>query len=89
MAVLPYQAQAQANCDDRAKIVKWLAESYKEQPRWRGITARSMMMELFVSPQEDTWTLLVSQANGISCMVASGDGSLDIIIIPDAPREKI
>ena len=81
-------AQAQAVCDARAKIVKWLAENYQEQPRWRGVTARSLLMELFISPDE-TWTILVSQPNGISCLVASGDGSLEIPFIPDAPREKI
>ena len=81
-------AQAQAVCDDRAKIVKWLDDNYQEQPRGRGVSPRGLLMELFVS-SKGTWTLMRSQPNGISCMVASGDGWLEIPFIPDAPREKI
>ena len=81
-------AQAQAACDARAKIITRLAENYQEQPRGRGVTARSLLMELFISP-EGTWTLLVSQPNGISCLIAAGDGWLEIPYIPDGPREKI
>lgn len=81
-------AQAQSACDERSKIVAKLAERYQEQPRGRGLTARELLMELFISP-EGTWTLLVSQPNGVSCLIAAGDGWLEIPHIPDGPREEI
>ncbi len=81
-------AQAQAACDDRAKIVPRLAEQYQEQPRGRGVDGRNVLIELFISPN-GSWTLLVSQPNGISCLIAAGQGWLEIPYIPDGPREKI
>ena len=72
--LLPQPATGQGNaCFERPAAVKRLAEKFDEHPVWAGLTNRGHMMELFASGN-GTWTLLVSPGNGLTCMVAAGEG---------------
>ena len=68
-------------CGDRAKITKFLAQKHKEVPRAMAITGGNSVMEIYLSPA-GSWTALVTDVTGKTCIVASGEGWEDIVIKP-------
>jgi hypothetical protein len=68
-------------CADRATFVDKLASGYDEKPSKMGIDTNGSVVEVFVS-DSGTFSIVVTAANGASCLVASGDGW------QDAPEEK-
>ncbi len=70
--VLSAPAQAQ-NCAPRERVLERLARSYGETRQSVGLGANNAMVEVFASPDSGTWTILVTTAEGITCLVASGE----------------
>ena len=64
-------AEAQSACGVRAKFIETLAKNYQESPSAFGIAGQRNLVELFVS-KAGTWTMLVTQPSGMSCIVAAG-----------------
>jgi hypothetical protein len=70
--MLASPAAGQTNCGKRSDIVEFLAMKHAEQPRAVGLTASNWLMELFTSKKGDTWTLVVTNDVGVSCIKGSG-----------------
>ena len=66
-------AQTQ-QCDQRKKVLGHLAQKYKEAPIAAGVTATGGLVEVLTTGDGNTWTIIVSQPNGLSCLVAAGEG---------------
>ncbi len=66
-------AQAQ-QCDQRARVIGHLAQKYQETPVAIGVTAAGGMVEVLTTGDGGTWTIILSNPNGTSCLVAAGDG---------------
>ncbi|MGH6854019.1 MAG: hypothetical protein ACREDX_00680 [Aestuariivirga sp.] len=64
-------ADAQSACGERTKFIETLAQQYQERPSAFGIAGQRNLVELFVS-KSGTWTMLVTQPSGKSCIVAAG-----------------
>ncbi|OIQ31170.1 MAG: hypothetical protein BM562_08895 [Alphaproteobacteria bacterium MedPE-SWcel] len=64
-------AQGQ-NCAPRDLVVKRLAEKYGESRQSIGMGQQGMVMETFASGETGSWTITVTTANGMTCLVASG-----------------
>lgn len=60
-----------ANCGPRAAVIATLAERYGEGVALRGLTVDGKLMEVWLA-EGGTWTILVSTAQGTSCLAASG-----------------
>ena len=60
------------SCGDRAAIVERLASDYDETPVSLGMAANGAVIEVHVSPEGETWTLLMSWPTGVACIVATG-----------------
>ena len=75
------QPQPQKACGERTKIIEHIAKKYKEVPRAMAITGANTFLEIFVSPS-GTWTTLITDVTGKTCLVASGEGWEDIAIKP-------
>ena len=71
-ASLAGPAIAQTACGDRDKIVGQLQAKYKESHRASGLETDTKMVEIWTSEASGTWTILITQANGISCVAAAG-----------------
>jgi hypothetical protein len=68
LAASPVAAQ---QCADRQTVVDHLGgERFNEAPTGRGVS-NGHMVEVWVSAT-GTWTVVVTSANGQTCMVASG-----------------
>lgn len=73
LPLAPPAEAATAVCGKRAEVIKTLAQAYKEQPAAMGLAAGGGMLEVF-SSQNGSWTILLTQPTGTSCIVAAGEG---------------
>lgn len=73
--LLPSPALAQgAQCGERAKVATHLAEKFGETRHGMGIAANNTVMEVWASDATGTWTITVTMPDGMTCLVASGEG---------------
>ena len=70
----PNAVVAQANCGPREKILEAAILQYKELPTARAVTAGNRLLEVLTSPDGETWTVIISHPNGMSCIMATGEG---------------
>jgi hypothetical protein len=67
------QAQNQSrNCAPRDAVLERLASSYGETRQSIGLGTNNAVVETFASLETGSWTIVVTQPSGISCLVASG-----------------
>jgi hypothetical protein len=74
-------ATAAAVCADHDSIIKALANNYKETRRIMGEVNPDSVMEMFMSP-EGTWTMLVTNTKGMTCIAAAGKKWQEVPAIP-------
>ncbi len=63
-----------AQCAPRETATASLAEKYGETRRGIGLAGQGAVMEVYAADATGTWTILMTLPNGMSCMVASGQG---------------
>ncbi len=61
-------------CGPRSEVVAGLAKKYQESPVAIGVTSGGGLVEVLSSSGGETWTIIVSSPEGISCLVTSGEG---------------
>lgn len=64
-------ALAQSICGNHKLVTDNLRQEYAETPVSMGVTAGGAVVEVYASSQ-GTWTLLITQPNGMSCLIAAG-----------------
>jgi hypothetical protein len=64
----------EAACAERAVIVERLGRDYGESRQSLGVVAGRQVLEVFASEQTGSWTILLTGADGIACLVAVGEG---------------
>jgi hypothetical protein len=69
---IPAGAQTQEQCGPRAEVVKVLNAKYQESQRALGLINEKAMMEVYISPA-GTWTMVVTNETGMSCVLAAGE----------------
>ncbi len=73
IGAMPRAASAEgANCAPRERVVERLADGYGESRQAIGLGANNAVVEVFASAESGTWTITVTTANGLTCLVASG-----------------
>ncbi|MCX7561036.1 hypothetical protein OS190_15815 [Sulfitobacter sp. F26204] len=65
-------AQIGRNCAAHDTVVARLAEGYGETRQMMGLGANNAIVEVFASEQTGSWTITVTVAGGLTCLVASG-----------------
>lgn len=65
-------------CGERDVALRMLSEKYDEQPEAVGLGDGGHLYEILVSEDRETWTILVTTPQGVSCMVASGRAWLEL-----------
>ena len=61
-----------ANCAPRDSVVDRLASKYGESRQSMGLGPNNAVVEVFASSETGTWTITVTSAHGMTCLVASG-----------------
>lgn len=75
------QAQTGSQCNKRDSVLNLLASKYSESPVAIGVTNNGGLVEVLrstPSAKEDTWTIIVTSPQGVSCLVAAGEGWRDV-----------
>jgi erythromycin esterase-like protein len=65
-------AQTGRACAARTQVVERLAERFGETLQSVGVDAGGGLVELFASRDTGTWTILATNPDGSTCLVASG-----------------
>jgi hypothetical protein len=60
-------------CHSHADPTKMLNQKFAEQPSALGVQANGHLVEVFVSNQGTSWTIVVTRPDGWSCIVAVGE----------------
>ena len=60
------------SCAPRDDMVERLETQFKETLTARGLQNANALIEIFASPETGSYTVLLSRADGISCIVSSG-----------------
>ena len=68
----PSVIHAQSNCADRAAVVASLETKYGEAFAGGGMQNPKQIVEVWFSPEKGTWTVLMTRADGRTCIMASG-----------------
>lgn len=76
-ALVSFPATAQEICGDRKEIVNRLESAYIEKQIALGLDSSGRLIELFVSKETGTFTILQSTTEGTSCLMAAGEGWMD------------
>ena len=75
LCLIPQATLAQSNqCAPRESLVAHLTEKYGETRQGVGLAGPETMMEVYASPDTGTWTITMTMADGVMCMVASDQG---------------
>ncbi|AZO11045.1 MULTISPECIES: hypothetical protein [unclassified Mesorhizobium] len=73
MALLAFPASAQVICDAHDVLVTGLAATFEEKRLGYGVAGDVAIFEVFASAS-GTWTIVVTDVNGQSCILAAGEG---------------
>ncbi len=74
LALWPVAAAAQTACAPRDDVLAQLAKKYSETPIAAGVTNTGGLVEVLTDPKSGTWTIIVTTPQGMSCLVAAGEG---------------
>ena len=77
IAVAPPDAQAQTICGTRDSVVAKLGDKYGEVRRGGGLAGPKAIFEIWASEETGSWTILKTTPNGLTCVMAVGEGWQD------------
>lgn len=86
MALLFFTAPAMAQqiCAKRDGVLEYIEQKFAETPRALGITGSGQVVELLTS-DDGSWTLIATRPNGVSCMMAAGEGWETVERVAEGP----
>ncbi|MCY1126228.1 hypothetical protein OU426_05115 [Frigidibacter sp. RF13] len=64
--------QQAPQCGSRETVIAQLADRFGESLQSFGLAANSAVIETYASVETGTWTILVTLADGRTCLLASG-----------------
>ena len=70
-------AAAQNVCGERNAFMKQLGQQYHESPAAIGLASNGSVLEVLTS-EKGSWTILVTDVRGTTCMVATGESWEDV-----------
>ena len=73
LAAMPATAAQVGPCGKRADILRELTANYGEVPVAAGLNDQGNLVELLISADGATWTVMISSPAGVSCLAASGE----------------
>jgi hypothetical protein len=80
----PLAASAQSlgtprDLSTRTEIVDYLGQTYDEAPVAGGIASNGSVLEVFTSPDGNSWTIVLTSPDGTSQVMAAGETWLELL----------
>lgn len=69
---IPANAQSDPACAARDEIVAKLAQEFKENQQAVGMVDENAVLEVFVSDNGGSWTIIATGKDGKSCILSAG-----------------
>lgn len=60
-------------CSPRQEVLSQLAAKFKESPVAVGLANNGGLVEVLTAGNGETWTIIITMPNGMSCLVAAGE----------------
>ena len=76
----------QVACAPHDAMAERLGARFAEAPASKGLASSGKLVELFTSEDGGTWTLVLTEPRGVSCIVAAGKYWYDVPAIPTDPE---
>ena len=76
---------AQQMCGERGAVIRSLADKFNERPVSMGLANNGAILEVF-SSTKGSWTILITQPSGTSCLVAAGDYWENMPVLASGPK---
>lgn len=73
LALSTLSAQAQFICGRHSDLVAGLAQAFQQKQIGYGVVGEAAIVEIYVAAN-GTWSMLVTDVKGRSCIFATGDG---------------
>ncbi len=67
-------AFAAPQCNSRGKVLELLSKKYSEAPVAVGVTNNGGLFEVISTGDGNTWSMIITSPQGMSCLVAAGEG---------------
>ncbi len=67
------QAQSAPQCGQRAAVIERLTGTFGETRHGIGLATGNAVMEVFASATTGSWTIIVTLADGRTCLIAAGE----------------
>ncbi len=83
----PLVAQQTTTCGPRAAVLERLSVGYGETRRSIGLGGDNALMEVFASDRSGTWTITVTLASGLTCLIAAGQAFETATEVASKPGE--
>lgn len=80
----PVAAEGMRNCAPREAVLERLTGKCGESIRMMALGANGSVVEVMASGGGETWTILVTRPNGLTCLVASGT-DFEVMESPSPP----
>ncbi len=64
---------AQTVCDSHSAVIEKLENTYRETRAGVGLASNGAVAQLYVS-ENGSWTMLLTNARGVACLIAAGQG---------------
>lgn len=77
VTAIPPPGVAQTICMKRDALVLQLTRQYGELRRATGLGSAQALIEVWVSHDTGSWTILMTRPDGTSCIMAAGDAWQD------------
>lgn len=71
-ALVASSASAQTLCGERQNFISHLGKNHKEATTAMGLTSSGKVIEVLTS-EKGSWTIIVTNPDGRSCLVAAGE----------------
>jgi hypothetical protein len=67
-------------CGERNDVLTKLAADFRERPASVALTNDGQLLEVLKSDSKLTWTILITNPDGVTCLVAAGESWQDKIM---------
>ncbi len=74
LVVTASTASAEPQCNTRDSVIKQLSDKYREAPVAVGVTHNGGLIEVLSTGEGKTWSIIITSPQGMSCLVAAGEG---------------